>query len=266
MTTDTTAPTVEYPESFLDRLELLWGRGFLSPGGAAEVEKIVHGLDLAGKAILDIGCGTGGPTLALAAGGGRVVGLDVERGVIARARANAHAAGLADRIDFRLVAPGPLPLPDQSFDLVFSKDAMIHVPDKPALFNEVLRVLRPGGVFAASDWLGDAETATSPEWARFQGLAHLSFTMATAAEVEGHMRAAGFVAVSTEDRNAWYAPLCAEEVARIEGPLRRSVLDVVDDAVYRQWLAVRRALADVVAAGTLRPTHLRGTRPLSARQ
>ena len=49
--------------------------------------------------------------------------------------------------------PGPLPFADASFDIVFSKDALLHVPDKDALFAEIFRVLKPGGVFAASDWM-----------------------------------------------------------------------------------------------------------------
>src|SRR5690606_11951053 len=47
-------------------LEALWGEGYLSPGGAEEVARVLDGVDLAGKAVLDIGCGTGAITLSLA--------------------------------------------------------------------------------------------------------------------------------------------------------------------------------------------------------
>jgi phosphoethanolamine N-methyltransferase len=259
-----TTPHIEYPDDFLERLEILWGRGFLSPGGASEVREIVEGLDLAGKTILDLGCGTAGPDMVLAGelGADHIVAIDIEAGVLARARSNvALSNGLADRIEFSLVEPGPLPFPDESFDVVFSKDVIVQIPDKEALFREVLRVLRPGGIFAGSDWLGSETTATSPEWARFRELGHLSFVMATAPESEALMRAAGFVNVVSRDRNAWYAEECADEVRRIEGPLRESLLKVVDGEVYTHWLAVRSALRDSVAAGALRPTHLRGSKP-----
>lgn len=49
-----------YADEFVDRLETLWGEGFLSPGGATEVGEIVKGIDFADKSVLDIGCGTGG--------------------------------------------------------------------------------------------------------------------------------------------------------------------------------------------------------------
>ena len=57
---------IQYPDHFIERLLSVWGEGFLSPGGPAEVAEIVAGLDLSGKTVLDIGFGTGGPSIALA--------------------------------------------------------------------------------------------------------------------------------------------------------------------------------------------------------
>lgn len=79
------------------------------------------------------------------------MGIDVEAGVLKRARTRVSEAGLEGRITLRQVEPGPLPFNAATFDVVFSKDSMIHIPDKEALFAEVFRVLKPGGWFAASD-------------------------------------------------------------------------------------------------------------------
>jgi phosphoethanolamine N-methyltransferase len=249
-----------YTDEFIDRLETLWGEGFLSPGGPEEVEEIVKGVDLAGKSVLDIGCGTGGAEIVLAAGleGGRLTAIDVEEKMTTRTRKRVADAGLADKIDVQLVAPGPLDFPDASFDVVFSKDAMVHIPDKAALFHDVLRVLRPGGLFTASDWLVGENADTSPEWARFCELAHLDFHFVTSGEMEMAMRDAGFERVSTIDRNAWYAPLTVREVEQLEGPLRDRIIEVSDEATHKRWLKMRRALRDSVGVGALRPTHLRG--------
>ena len=250
----------EYSEEFLDRLETLWGQGFLSPGGAEEVAEIVSGLDLEGKTILDIGCGTGGAAIALAKnhGAAGVIGIDVESGPLRRAQNNALEAGVANRIEFRHVAPGHLPLPDTSVDVVFSKDSMIHIPDKGAIFAEIYRVLRPGGVCAVGDWLAGENRETSPEWQRFQSLVKLSFVMATARESEAVMRAAGFAEVTSRDRNAWYAEVSRQEVEDLEGPLRARVIEIAGEETYAAWLKVRRALSESVVAGAMRPTHLRG--------
>lgn len=52
---------IQYPDHFIERLHAVWGDGFLSPGGPEEVKEIVRDINLTGKTILDIGCGTGWP-------------------------------------------------------------------------------------------------------------------------------------------------------------------------------------------------------------
>lgn len=255
--------STQYPDEFIDRLEILWGEGFLSPGGASEVKEILTGLDLTDRSVLDIGCGTGSIELVLAGdlGAGRVTAIDVEPRMIERARRRVADAGVVDRVELRLVEPGPLNFPNHSFDVVFSKDSMVHIPDKDDLFQEILRVLCPGGVFAASDWLAGENASTSSEWVRFRELAHLSFHFATAQAMEVAMQKAGFDRVSSVDRNAWYAPITEQEVEQLEGPLRGRILEVIDEETYQRWLNVRRALRNAVCAGALRPTHLRGFKP-----
>ena len=53
------APENEYDDQVVARLQLLWGEGFLSPGGAGEVTEMLRGIDLSGKRVLDLGCGIG---------------------------------------------------------------------------------------------------------------------------------------------------------------------------------------------------------------
>jgi cyclopropane fatty-acyl-phospholipid synthase-like methyltransferase len=50
----------DYDTAMLDMLQIIWGEGYLSPGGPQAVREIMQGLDLAGKRVLDIGCGIGG--------------------------------------------------------------------------------------------------------------------------------------------------------------------------------------------------------------
>lgn len=116
----------EYGDDFVAGSEWIWGDGFLSPGGEEEVARILRGVDLRGRQVLDIGCGIGGIDILLVQkyGAGRVVAIDVEEPLLEKARAAALAAGIAQRIDFRLVTPGPLPFPDTSFEVFFSKDAI----------------------------------------------------------------------------------------------------------------------------------------------
>jgi phosphoethanolamine N-methyltransferase len=129
----------EYDDTAIRFLEALWGDGYLSPGGPNEVDRVVEGLSLKGKTVLDIGCGAGGITLHLVErhGAAHATGFDVEKPVIETARRKAAMRGLGERVSFVQAPPGPLPFIDASFDVVFSKDALLHVPDKDALFAEI---------------------------------------------------------------------------------------------------------------------------------
>jgi ubiquinone/menaquinone biosynthesis C-methylase UbiE len=146
---------MQYAKDFTDALQFMWGGGILSPGGPQEIADMLDGFEVTGKGVLDIGSGLGGVDALLVSQHrvGEVVGIDVEPQLVDAAEALIARKGLSDRISFRLVDPGPLPLESETFDMMFSKDAMVHVADEPALFAEVLRVLKAGGAFIAADWL-----------------------------------------------------------------------------------------------------------------
>ena len=211
----------EYDDTAIRFLEALWGEGYLSPGGPDEVDRVVDGISLEGKTILDIGCGAGGITLHLVErhGAAHATGFDVERPVIEAARRHAGRRGLSDRASFVQAPPGPLPFADASFDIVFSKDALLHVPDKDRLFAEIFRVLRPGGVFAASNWMIGHDGEPSPDMKTYIAAEGLSFSMASPARYRLAMERAGFVEIAVTDRNAWYRDVARGELERLKGPL-----------------------------------------------
>jgi ubiquinone/menaquinone biosynthesis C-methylase UbiE len=253
----------EYDDTAIRFLEALWGEGFLSPGGPDEVRRVVAGVDLAGSHVLDIGCGSGGITLFLAreyqpAG---IVGYDVEQPVVDLATRRAAEQGLADRARFVRGAPGPLPFDDQSFDVVFSKDALIHVADKETLFEDIFRVLKPGGMFAASDWLTSHDGEPSEAMKAYLAAEGLSFGMASAERYEMAMQRAGFTDVRTVNRNAWYRDVARGELERLKGPLYGPVAAAVGadyvEKNIRTWSAMQR----VLDSGEHCPTHVFGTRP-----
>ena len=144
---------IEYTDERITKLQTTFGKGFLSPGGMEEVAKIVEGIDIRGKEVLDIGVGIGGPACLLVTkhGAGRVTGIDVEEPVLKEAQATVSFQNLQNQIDLQFVTPGPLPFDDATFDIVFSKDSIIHIADKQSLFSEVYRVLKPGGVIVIGE-------------------------------------------------------------------------------------------------------------------
>ncbi len=93
-----------------------------------------------GERVLDLGCGEGDFTVALAAAGVDVVGADVAERALERARAR-HGA-----LRLELVPPhGPFPWPDGAFDVVWASEVVEHVADTARWLSEVRRALAPGG-------------------------------------------------------------------------------------------------------------------------
>ena len=98
-----------------------------------------------GTTVLDLGCGGGFMSEALARRGANVIGVDPVEAAVAAARAHAGAEGLA--IDYRGGAGEAIPVADRSVDCVVCVDVLEHVADIDCVLDEITRVLKPGGLF-----------------------------------------------------------------------------------------------------------------------
>lgn len=108
-----------------------------------------------GECVLDIGCGTGIDTILAARAVdpvGRVIGLDITPEIIAQARAQIAACGLAN-VELLAAPMEAIPLPDAAVDVIISNGVLNLSTDKDRAFAEAYRVLRPGGRMVAADML-----------------------------------------------------------------------------------------------------------------
>ena len=253
-----------YNHQLIAFLEDLWGDGFLSPGGKDEVARVLDDVDLSGKRVLDIGCGSGAIACLLATeyGAEHVTGIDVEDPVCAAARAQVVKAGLEGNVDIVKVDPGPMPFAEGTFDVVFSKDSILHIPDKSAMASEVLRVLKPGGQFAASDWLISHDDTPSPGMSHYLKMEDLEFAMASPTKYRAAMEGAGFEEGNLVNRNPWYAKVAADELAELTGPNAASWKERHDPAFIDHQIELWTAMVPVLESGEHCPHHIKGRKPV----
>lgn len=160
-----------------------------------------------GEVVVDLGCG-GGMDVFLAAAKvgptGRAIGIDMTADMIDRARRNAERGpdgGPYSNVEFHLATIDTLPLADASVDCVISNCVINLAPDKPAVFREIARVLRPGGRLAVSDIALKRELPAEIA----QDVTALVGCIAGALPIDEFrtmLRAAGFEAVEVVDAGA----------------------------------------------------------------
>ena len=245
-----------YDERVTQTMQLVYGEGFFSPGGAQEVCRIVAHIDVSKGEVLDVGCGIGGPAVALVqnAGAARVGGIDVQQPMIDHARARVRKAGLQDRIELLRVEPGPLPFADGRFDVVYVTAVICHIENLAPFLAECRRVLRPGGYLVGTDWFtAPAQTSARrafEAWAAELAQRGLDFHFISLETFEQKLSALSFESTITNTSQA----VCDEAkatLARIAGPLRARVVDIIGEAGYERFFKGSQARIRALESGSL---------------
>jgi len=251
-----------YGPKQLNLLKTVWGEGFLSPGGTDEIDEVMKGIDASGKNVLDIGCGCGGAAIHFIKNHGAksVLGIDTESLVIQRAEELAAKYDLSNLVQFRCVKPGPLDIQDESVDLVFSKEVFLHIPNKDDLIKDIYRVLKPGGMVAASDWMRIDDNPPSMQMQEYIAAEGLDMYMCSLKRYEQVLKNTGFIDIVMKDRNVWYLNKAQQELAAIEGPLNKKVIDAIGPEETAGAIDIWKKLIGVLEIGEHRPGHFKAAK------
>ncbi len=163
-----------YYDLSTDFYEFGWGKSFhFAPRKRGEALKdailrhqrfLSEKLSLrSGLEAIDLGCGVGGPMSNLARWtGANIVGLNNNKKQLGRARSNTEH--VSDLCQFLHADFMKIPKDNESFDVAYAIEALVHAPKRVDAFHEIFRVLRPGGLFAGYEWcMTDNYDPSNPE-------------------------------------------------------------------------------------------------------
>jgi ubiquinone/menaquinone biosynthesis C-methylase UbiE len=169
-------------------------------GGRAATEHVIGLLDPpVGASVLDVGSGLGGVARYLAAERKcRATGIDITPEYVHVAEILTDMTGLADKVRFHIGSALDLPWPAANFDAAVTIHVAMNIADRPRLYSEIARVIRPGGIFAIYDVMkGPKEGMLFPvPWSE---TAETSF-LVTPMEMRTLLGQAGFEITHEEDR------------------------------------------------------------------
>lgn len=237
-----------YDRRNIECMELVYGDGFLAPGGAAEVARIVERIDLRHRDVLDVGCGLGGAVVALARDlhARHVTGVDIEPAVLERARELVNGAGVSGVVSLRQVEPGPLPFEESSFDVVYLNSVSCHLEHLDTFFAELLRVLRRGGHLVGSEWFVGEDDDAFSVWDTFLRERGLNFHFVAREAFAKTLTCTGFEFVEIIDRSDTVGELGARDLDRVRGPLRARLTEALGKQGYAGLVRWTRTRADAL--------------------
>lgn len=149
--------------------ELVMGQQIHIGGMASSMDLAKSAGLAAGSTGVDLCCCTGAGMrfLVRMCGVARMIGVDATSAMIEMGRRRNAEEGLGDRIDFVQADVCRTGLSDGQADFVWGEDAWCYVADKPALVAEAVRLVRPGGIIAFTDWVEGPVPMTAAEAERY---------------------------------------------------------------------------------------------------
>jgi phosphoethanolamine N-methyltransferase len=223
-----TAPSYDnngqYSRTGILRYEKIFGDGYVSTGGPETTAYLCEKLGDAlrpGVRVLDVGSGIGGAAFHLAREYGAVVtGVDLSPEMVAIAQERSRDSGPETAVTMLLADILTQPF-DDTFDIIWSRDALMHIPDKPRLFSRLHDLLDPGGRLIITDYArGTSQGA--PEFEKYvrQTGYHLTDPASYGKLLEG----AGFVDVKVEDATEKFVDILRREPERLTAANRADFL------------------------------------------
>ncbi|XP_035213418.1 phosphoethanolamine N-methyltransferase-like isoform X2 [Stegodyphus dumicola] len=189
----------QYSRSGVRRYEWIFGKTFLSTGGLTTTKKYVALLDLKeGQKVLDVGCGLGGHSFYMAENYGvEVLGVDLSVNMMTVATEHlSERPHLANKVKFVICDITRATYDSASFDAIYSRDTLLHIPNKEELFSNFERWLKPGGKILFTDYT-KSDKEISPDFENY--IADRGYHLLTLNQYKELLGKSGFTNIKVED-------------------------------------------------------------------
>jgi phosphoethanolamine N-methyltransferase len=237
---------VQYSKQGVKKYEWIFGEGYLSTGGLETTREIMPLLGLKkGQRVLDVGCGLGGHDFFMAQNYGVYIdAIDLSKNMMSVALQHfSKKPEIADNIKFRICDVTTTPFPDNYYDVIYSRDALLHIKEKPQLFQKFFRWLKPGGRVVFTDYCRGEMNSFSDEFEKY--VKQRDYTLYKVSEYQTLIKNTGFVDIKAEDINDKFVDSLHRELKKLYSG-RKEFMEAFNQEDYNDleqgWLAkVKRA-------------------------
>ena len=213
----------EYNDDFIELIQIIYGKDFLSQANHYSMEQMFGGLDLNDKKVLDIGSGLGGIDFLIAKQfNANIIGIDPVALLVKKANQGYKLNKQNLKGITQFLVPKDLyklsEFQDNFFDIVFSKESLLHIPvqDKAPYLKEMYRVLKPGGKIIIVDWSHSNPDRYSNLLNEMIEIDNLTFHFVTPKDYEKTLSEAGFKNISFRDDTDKYIEFCKNDIEKIK--------------------------------------------------
>ncbi|KAL3859677.1 hypothetical protein ACJMK2_009885 [Sinanodonta woodiana] len=205
----------QYSEKGILRYEKIYGSTFVSTGGQDTTKEFVSKLDLKkDQVVLDVGCGIGGSAFYMAKEFGvKVVGIDLSTNMVNIGLKRAKDVAVSEeQVQFEIADVTKRDYTPAMFDVIYSRDTILHIPEKLTLFKRFFKWLKPGGKLLISDYCcspGD-HSDQFKSYVKQRG-----YTLLSPVKYGNVLKEAGFCNVQADDRTDLFVACLQKELERI---------------------------------------------------
>eukprot|EP01099_Mayorella_cantabrigiensis_P001882 TRINITY_DN1823_c0_g1_i1.p1 TRINITY_DN1823_c0_g1~~TRINITY_DN1823_c0_g1_i1.p1 ORF type:complete len:293 (-),score=69.23 TRINITY_DN1823_c0_g1_i1:40-831(-) len=222
--------THQYSIRGILRYEKIFGTDFVSTGGLKTTQNFIpRTKPLPGQKVLDIGCGLGGSTFYFAENYDvEVISVDLSRNMLTLAgeKLKKRPQSVQDRIKFLEADVTQYQFPEETFDIIYTRDALIHINDKASLFKQCFKWLKPGGRLFISDYCRGNEVG-SDEFEAY--VAERNYYLKTPSVYTSLIQQAGFSNVECTDQTNYFIDILKEELIPFEANREEFVKEFSQD-------------------------------------